>query len=307
MDAVYCVRTVGPHFTGTMYMIEYKLRDFAVSPLNLMVWTQSGSSNEYVELHRHNCYEMMYIIKGAGVCHINGKPYTATRGDLFVMSYSDTHKFVKERDFFYFNIMFTPELFTPEELDGLKKFPVFAEWLQPTADTARKYQFMPPYCDHMEEHVRTVAEEFKYRAPGFELSARAAFLRFLIFTLRHLDYIRRLQGTSVHESAVARVIHYINQHYHENLTMKTLANYAGVSEALLSKIFKKETGDSVFDYIGKIRIGNAQFELEHTAKSISQIAVEMGYYDSSYFSRAFRRYAGFSPREYRIMQQAKNR
>jgi two-component system response regulator YesN len=58
-------------------------------------------------------------------------------------------------------------------------------------------------------------------------------------------------------------------------------------------------GISLFDYIGRLRVENARALLESSSASIGRVALQTGFYDSSYFSRSFRRYTGMSPFQYR--------
>lgn len=286
-------------------MKEYRIADYKVSMMPLMVWRQHGASYEHNQLHRHNCLEMMYIVMGAGICYINGKPYPASRGDLFIMSGKDTHEFVMEREFYFYNIMLSPDIFNAEELSVLRNFPDFAQWLDNIPGGDKKYTFMPPTCDDLENKIETSAAEFRIRGNGFELNGRAAFVLFLISALRQISNAHLKNNDTSLDSAISRTINYINLHAAEPLTLRHLAEEAHVAPSTLSRAFKKSTGDTIFDYIGKVRIGRAQFELEHTGKSISQIAGDLGYYDSSYFSNVFRRHAGMSPREYRNRYRAR--
>ncbi len=281
-------------------MREFKLEDYAVSSLKLVVFKSGNRQHCNQVEHCHNCVEMMYIIQGAGICNVNGKPHTVSRGSLFVMSPDDTHEYQVERDFIYYNILFFPDLFTEDELGTLRSFPNFDQWLFSAPAADKKFQFLPPLSDELETMINDIAGEFKQRQAGFELSARAAFIRFMVFLLRSLNKVESSPQTPINsDSAITRTIYYINRNFHKQLTLKSMAKTAGISISTLSRCFRETTGDSPIDYLGKVRAGKAQFELTHTRKPISQIAIDLGYCDSSYFSRSFRRFTGISPREYR--------
>lgn len=68
----------------------------------------------------------------------------------------------------------------------------------------------------------------------------------------------------------------------------------------LSKLFKKNTGSSLMDYVTKVRIERAKELLERTVLTISEIAIETGYSNTAYFTKMFKKYTnGVTPREYR--------
>lgn len=68
----------------------------------------------------------------------------------------------------------------------------------------------------------------------------------------------------------------------------------------LSKLFKKNTGSSLMDYVTKVRIERAKELLERTVLTISEIAIETGYSNTAYFTRCLRNIQmELLPREYR--------
>ena len=73
----------------------------------------------------------------------------------------------------------------------------------------------------------------------------------------------------------------------------------GVSENYLSQIFRNELGVSPWDYLSRWRVQRARELLATTDKSITAVAAEVGFDDSVYFSRVFRKHAGESPQAYR--------
>jgi two-component system response regulator YesN len=72
-----------------------------------------------------------------------------------------------------------------------------------------------------------------------------------------------------------------------------------VSENYLGRIFQQELGLSPMEYLNRYRIKEAKALLSQTGASITEIAAQVGFDDPAYFSRAFRKQVGFSPRAYR--------
>ncbi len=95
------------------------------------------------------------------------------------------------------------------------------------------------------------------------------------------------------------VTNYVLAHYQEKLSVQRIAQELNLTPNYLSSQFKKETGDSLSDYIRKIRIDGSLTLLGNTTLSISQIAEKVGFDDYNYFSRVFHRQMGLSPSEYR--------
>lgn len=78
-----------------------------------------------------------------------------------------------------------------------------------------------------------------------------------------------------------------------------MAAEAGTSERNFRRAFKKETGNAPLAYVNQARIRAACELLSASDKTVTQIAGLVGYEDSNYFARQFRRIAGCSPREFR--------
>ncbi|NLG03215.1 MAG: AraC family transcriptional regulator [Clostridia bacterium] len=104
------------------------------------------------------------------------------------------------------------------------------------------------------------------------------------------EYIRRIH----------KVQDYIEEHMDEALTLDVLADTAGFSKFHFSRIFQGILREPLAHYVNRIRMENALFLLAHRPdKNITEIALELGFTDSSVFSRAFKNYHGVTPREYR--------
>ncbi|MEK4250982.1 response regulator [Paenibacillus sp. FSL W7-1287] len=82
-------------------------------------------------------------------------------------------------------------------------------------------------------------------------------------------------------------------------SVKTIADRVYLHPVYLSKLYKQETGESLGDYIIRIRMEKAVYMLKHTNKKIYEITTELGYQNPQYFSKVFKKYYGCTPNEYR--------
>lgn len=100
-------------------------------------------------------------------------------------------------------------------------------------------------------------------------------------------------------SVVEKVKEYIRQHLAKELSREDIAGQVYLNPDYLTRIFKKETGMSISDYILQQRLSIAANLLANTSLSVSLIAAEIGYVNFSHFSRMFKKYYNKSPLEYR--------
>ena len=107
------------------------------------------------------------------------------------------------------------------------------------------------------------------------------------------------------ETYLQDIIHYINSHYTEQLTLKDIAQLHNISCEHLSRIFKKRLGLTFKEYLYSIRLTHACRLLIHTTKGTLEIALEAGFPDLRSFGRQFDRVYHMTPKEYRRRFQKK--
>lgn len=96
---------------------------------------------------------------------------------------------------------------------------------------------------------------------------------------------------------------YIDKHYMENITLKSLACELGINPSYLSVLFKNELQMNYSEYLLSVRMEHAKKMLRQRDRNLSQIANAVGYDRVSYFSKLFRNYTGLKPAEYRRLHQ----
>ncbi len=98
---------------------------------------------------------------------------------------------------------------------------------------------------------------------------------------------------------VSRMQVYLSENYRTNISLKHLSAIFFLSETYLCDIFKKETQDTIFNFIKKIRIHNACYLMKYSNLSLKEISIAVGFNDYSYFGRAFKQITQESPAAYK--------
>lgn len=116
--------------------------------------------------------------------------------------------------------------------------------------------------------------------------------------------LRSVAGHSQESSnTIVRVKRFIEANLHGDLNREAIAEHVYLNPAYLSRLFRKETGLSLTDYIVERRMEKVKDELATTNVKISEIAVSVGYTNFSHFSKLFKRMTGMTPQEYRKKYQ----
>ncbi|MGO4181790.1 response regulator [Paenibacillus sp. TAF43_2] len=120
-----------------------------------------------------------------------------------------------------------------------------------------------------------------------------------------LNVLSKLKdGTSseikdIRSSYVRKIQNFAEEHLHEDVSLRALADHVNLHPTHLSKIYKIETGEGISDYISRLRMERACHKLKTTSKKIYEISMEIGYLDPAYFIKVFKRQYGVTPQEYR--------
>ena len=98
---------------------------------------------------------------------------------------------------------------------------------------------------------------------------------------------------------VLEAMAYIGAHYQEpNIGVAAIAQHLGISEGHLSHTFKKETDYTLLNYLTRYRIHRAMELLRDCRFKVYEVAEQVGYRDTAYFSATFKKLVGMSPSEY---------
>lgn len=101
------------------------------------------------------------------------------------------------------------------------------------------------------------------------------------------------------ENIISKALSYINEHFHEKLTLKSLSEQLFISENYLCRLFKDKTGYRFCEYINLLRIEKSKQLIEDGSKTLDYIAYLCGFSSQSHFSVTFKKYTKMSPGKYK--------
>ncbi len=110
-------------------------------------------------------------------------------------------------------------------------------------------------------------------------------------------------ATSQRYGPMARAIRFLHDNYSEKIETGRLASMLGISGSQFARRFRKIFGVSPKHYLLRIRVNNACTFLEQTGKPVTEIAMEVGFYDNPHFTRTFTKLMGITPLAYRKTKQ----
>ena len=114
-----------------------------------------------------------------------------------------------------------------------------------------------------------------------------------------LNAIDSAQRHNMPKSDVERAKSYIANNIANPITVKDVADHVNLSAEYFTKLFKRETGQNIKEYIALSKVTAAKEMLEHSNISVGMIALELGYSYFSHFTQVFKKYENMTPSEYR--------
>lgn len=99
--------------------------------------------------------------------------------------------------------------------------------------------------------------------------------------------------------AVTFAVNYLRLHISQEIDIKKMAEFAGCAPGYLGKLFKKETGMTIAQFVAQERCSTAANLLTHTNLPVQDISAHVGYLDSNYFVKVFKSCKGKTPTAYR--------
>lgn len=101
------------------------------------------------------------------------------------------------------------------------------------------------------------------------------------------------------EKAIDVALHYIKEHFYEDLSLEKMASVVFLNPAYFSQLFKQKTGQGYKEYVTSLRLEQAKLLLLNPKLKLAEIAERVGYQDMRHFTQMFRKKYQLTPTEYR--------
>lgn len=150
--------------------------------------------------------------------------------------------------------------------------------------------------EYIRQRFATLYQHWIEKQPFYETVAAGIFTEIFALANREAGLLHASPGK---QKLANRMKAHIAEHYRKPLRVEQLASLIGRSPNYAISLFKETTGQTPVEYMLHLRISAARDLLLHSNMSNGQIADYLGFYDSSYFFRVFKRLTGLSPSEMR--------
>lgn len=252
-------------------------------------------------VHWHEEFEIIYIKQGTLQITIDNKNYTGQAGSIFLVNPRELH-FMGSSDMSvaYFTLLFPLEFISFQSMDHLE-----TTLFQPLRSGQLLFSHTIPNgtLTHaltciLDEITLINRKNHRTESPNRQLETRILLLQFFLQIIEHGSLIA--PSVPGKQSDMQReLLAYIEDHYTEKITLQDLAARFHLSEKYVSRYFKEHFHLTFSDYVNHLRLSHAKKLLETTELSVTQVALDSGYPNVSYFIRTFKESYEYSPLKYR--------
>ena len=221
--------------------------------------------------HKHDCIELLYFLYGRAEVITGGASVEAS---------------------FYDAVIYPRGMEHTECLQFSRHQEIYCVWVDIPGLVIPDVVRIPDDNSNLKCLLEKLHEEYKSPAPCKPLIGH--YVKALAMLVARKSLAKGPQN-----DMVGRVQQYMQHNIAEDITVQKLADRVYVSKSYLSRVFRRQTGMSLNDYLQKMRVEAAKSILVSSNLCIEQVSTMVGYHSPKYFYRVFLAGTGMSPREFR--------
>ena len=273
-------------------------------PVGLYVITRKGIMPEgrgHLDLHWHEELQFTLVTDGAVTIQVNGKIYKLEEGEAIFINRNCLHVTSElTDDGRYISINIPDRLlgfFTGSRMEQSYVQPYVGNTLFQAVTLKKEIEWQKKIIGYLWELERTLTEKpamFEYDA-----SVKCVII-WQVMAQNLAAHVRKTDKAFLRKQARMRtMLTYIHENYMDNITLQDIAGQAGVSIGECCRCFKSMILESPYQYLLKYRLARAMDFLNNTELSVTEVALQCGFNDTSHFIQQFKRAEAVTPYEYR--------
>ncbi|MDR6193240.1 AraC-like DNA-binding protein [Siphonobacter sp. BAB-5404] len=282
-----------------LYTMKQLSDTFAIEIAEYSEWKERNRKN--------NFFELAYILEGKGLHSVNYIKYPYQKNGIFLLPAAKCHTYVIEEKTRFLFVRFTGNYF----LADLKKTVDYSHWFSRLNFIIGNHTHLAgELIDHPEEkaQLKRLLEVIRYEYDKQETCSAFVIQNTLVAVLavicRNIQQ-RAWDGRTFNDQKFTDLLNFISFNIldPEKLSVKYLSQKFHIAETYFSEYFKRNASERFQDYVLKSKLRIAQSRAKFTDTPIQEIALDLGFTDSSHLNRMMKNYFGKGMREIRKEMQ----
>ena len=250
-----------------------------------------------IPVHWHDEFEIIYVRRGFLTVSISGKSYIGKTGDAFVVSPGNLHLMGSQTGTVdYYTFLFPLKYIsfrTDDMLDEKLLEPLNSGHLMicpRVKDTAKEL------CEQLIKIYEAKNDESESKITT-QVRTKIILLQFILEMWKKGFVIEN--DTSGRNTVEKEMVSYIQQNFTGKISLREFGEQFHLSEKYISRYFKEHFHITLSQYVTYLRLEHAKQLLQDTDIPVTDVAMQSGYQNVSYFIRSFKKTYGVSPLKYR--------
>ena len=253
--------------------------------------------------HTHEFTEIVYILSGSCTHTINDVSYTARRGDMFLMNSQCRHSYSSSHAYKMIVLCFSPEVLLKRITDKKNASYFlslsFLTEIQSESTPIGKFSFVGEERVWIENLLKATLAEYRLKEPE-RVAVLESYMTILIVNILRKVHSQNLSKNKEVTEVWKALTEFIDENLNQKLSLEDLAQNFFYNPSYFSRAFKQKFECSPVEYIARERSRKAAELLAANPQvTMDKIAEECGFGDKSSLYRAFEKFYGCSPSEYK--------
>lgn len=285
---------------------ELKIRGTLMFPCACYFSDISDYVTGDIPWHWHEEVEVVVVSSGAMNMSLNGMNFTLKKGEGAFINSNVLHSMQIIGDA---GCILNTFVFHPSLISGAAESIFLQRYIRPLVE-CDTLPGVPFYC-HIEwqrQAVHCIQEAYEYYKEeefGYELIVREKLSHMWYLIVKNMVSVLKQQNHNVNHNIVRikAMLDFMHHNYEKPLDLQQIAAVVNISERECLRCFQKNIGITPIQYLLKYRISVAAHLLEDTDIPITEICNRVGFDNTSYFSKIFKRFMHFTPSDHRKRQR----
>lgn len=251
---------------------------------------------------KNNFFELIYVVSGTGIQIINNNQFQYRSGNLFLVTPQDIHSFEILTPTKFFFLRFNEYYIKTNSQKGIQETVQRMEYILQNAShrpgcILKNTVDKPLIASLIESVINEQTNQQIYHQKITEQIVNAIItIVARNIALKLPKNIKEATGETVLE-----ILHYIQENIYNPKQLKAniISEHFNISLNYFGKYFKKQTGETLQEYISNYKLRLIEARLLNTDMRINEIADELHFSDESHLNKVFRKHKGINPSEFR--------